>query len=232
MGIALRDLQIAHQAGKVQGGGGLADAAAHLVHGLALDIGGGRLVAAGLRPLSHRLIIGEGIAAVEDNAVNAPSRELHVADPPGGAGNMGSGLPQNVPEQDGFQLTGCDLRLLNGGRQGQRLAGGGSVHSALNGVQIKVRAYLFGNDSACGSVIGGVFHLAVKLIVDLLRGEGLTGEDLNGKLHHCLCFGTDMYSILDRTAQFVVRNRTALLGGGDVKRMILQAASRINRLNI
>ena len=88
---------------------------------------------------------------------------------------MGPGLPQHIPEQNGFQLAGCDLRLLNGGRQGQRLAGGGSVHGALNGIQIKVRAHLFGDNSACGGVIGGVFHLAVKLVVNLLRGEGLAG---------------------------------------------------------
>ena len=64
--------------------------------------------------------------------------------------------------------------------------GGGSVHSALNGVQIKVRAYLFGNDSACGSVIGGVFHLAVKLIVSCAV-SGSYWEDLH-EAHHCLCF--------------------------------------------
>ena len=88
------------------------------------------------------VIVGEGFSAVENKAVDNLSGELNVANPPGGAGDMGLGLAQHVPEQDGLQIGGGDLRLLNISLHSQRFAGSGLVHGLLNGGDVDV--YLCG----------------------------------------------------------------------------------------
>ena len=180
MGVPLRDLQIAQETGQIQGGGGLADAAADLVHGFALDIGGGGLEAPVRRPFADGSVVGEGFSAVENKAVDNLSGELNVADPPGGAGDMGLGLAQHVPEQDGLQIGGGDLRLLNISLHSQRFAGSGLVHGLLNGGDVKIGPQLLRYDGVRSGVIGGVSHLAVELVVELLGGEGLGGDGLEG----------------------------------------------------
>lgn len=145
---------------------------------------------------------------------------------------MGLGLAQHVPEQDGFQLVGGDLGHFNGGVQGDGVAGGGSVQGGLGGGDIKLRAGLLRDDGIGSGVIGGVFHLAVEPVIQLLGGEGLGGENLCGQFHDGLCFGTVFDHILNRAAQFVIRNGTAISGGGDLKGMVVQLVRHVKRLNI
>ena len=180
VGVPLRDLQIAQETGQIQGGGGLANAAADLVHGFALDIGGGGLEAPVRRPFADGSVVGEGFSAVENKAVDNLSGELNVADPPGGAGDMGLGLAQHVPEQDGLQIGGGDLRLLNISLHSQRFAGSGLVHGLLNGGDVEIGPQLLRYDGVRSGVIGGISHLAVELVVELLGGEGLGGDGLEG----------------------------------------------------
>ena len=90
MGVALRDLQIGPQAGQIQGGGGLAHAAADLVHGFALDVSGSSLIALGSSPLAHGAVVGEHLTAVEHHAVEGGGGELDVVDPGGSAGDVGA----------------------------------------------------------------------------------------------------------------------------------------------
>ena len=232
MGVPLRDLQIAQETGQIQGGGGLADAAADLVHGFALDIGGGGLEAPVRRPFADGSVVGEGFSAVENKAVDNLSGELNVANPPGGAGDMGLGLAQHVPEQDGLQIGGGDLRLLNISLHSQRFAGSGLVHGLLNGGDVKIGPQLLRYDGVRSGVIGGVSHLAVELVVELLGGEGLGGEDLRRKIYNRFRFRTDLYNILNRAAQFIIRNGLAILGHGKLEGMIAHLKGHIKGLTI
>ena len=232
VGVPLRDLQIAQETGQIQGGGGLADAAADLVHGFALDIGGGGLEAPVRRPFADGSVVGEGFSAVENKAVDNLSGELNVADPPGGAGDMGLGLAQHVPEQDGLQIGGGDLRLLNVSLHSQRFAGSGLVHGLLNGGYVKIGPQLFRYDRVRSGVIGGVSHLAVELVIELLGGEGLGGEDLRRKIYNRFRFRTDLYNILNRAAQFIIRNGLAILGHGKLEGLIAHLKGHIKGLTI
>ena len=232
MGVPLRDLQIAHETGQIQGGGGLADAAADLVHGFTLDIGGGGLEAPVRRPFADGSVVGEGFSAVENKAVDNLSGELNVADPPGGAGDMGLGLAQHVPEQDGLQIGGGDLRLLNFRVQCQGFPGGGAVQRFLNGGHIEVGSRLLGDDGACGGIVGGVFHLTVKPVVKLPGGEGFGGAYFHGQFYHGFRFGTVLNHILNGAAQLVICDKAAISGGGDLEKMIGQLVSHIEGVNI
>ena len=145
---------------------------------------------------------------------------------------MSPGFSQHIPEQHGLQLTGRDLRFLDGGVQGQGLAGLGAVQGALHGVHIKISSGLFRNDRAGGGIVGGVLHLAVELVVELLGGLCFGGEGLRRQFHHGFCFGTVLDHILNCAAQFIIRNKAAVSGGGDLKGVIDQLVRHIKRFNI
>ena len=177
VGIPLRDLQVGPQAGQVQRGGSLADAAADLVHRLPLDIGGSRLIAPGGGPLAHHVIVGEHVAAVHHILVDGCGGQLHIGPAGGGAAHMGAGLAQHVPEQHLLQLLRRDGGQLHLGGDGDGLAGRGRVQQPLGLVHIEVRSGLLRYDGARLLVIGGVLHHAGAIVVDLLGGEGLGGKD-------------------------------------------------------
>ena len=96
--MALCDLQVAPQAGQIQRGGGLADAAADLIHRLALYIGGGGLVAPGGGALAHHAVVGEHIAGVQHIAVDRGGGQLHIALPRRRAAHLGGGGAKHIPE--------------------------------------------------------------------------------------------------------------------------------------
>ena len=52
----------------------------------------------------------------------------------------------------------------------------------------------------------------MELVVELLGGEDLGGEDLRRKIYNRFRFRTDLYNILNRAAQFIIRNGLAILG--------------------
>ena len=70
---------------------------------------------------------------------------------------MGLGLAQHVPEQDGLQIGGGDLRLLNISLHSQRFAGSGLVHGLLNGGDVKIGPQLLRYDGVRSGVIGRRF---------------------------------------------------------------------------
>ena len=175
VGVALDDLQVRAQAREIQRGGGLADAAADLVHRLALDVGGGGLIAPGGGPLAHGAVVGEDLAAVEDVAVDGGGGELHVADPGGGAGDVGLAGTQDIPEEDALQLLRRDGGPLDAGGDRHGLAGLGGVQLRLGLRHVKVRPQLLGGDGLGGGVIAGVLHLPGHGVMDVLGGEHVGG---------------------------------------------------------
>ena len=145
---------------------------------------------------------------------------------------MGLGLAQHVPEQDGLQIGGGDLRLLNFRVQCQGFPGGGAVQRFLNGGHIEVGSRLLGDDGACGGIVGGVFHLTVKPVVKLPGGEGFGGAYFHGQFYHGFRFGTVLNHILNGAAQLVICDKAAISGGGDLEKMIGQLVSHIEGVNI
>ena len=226
MGVPLGDLQIGPQARQVQRGGGLADAAADLVHGLALDVGGGGLVASCGGPLAHGLVIGEGLPGVEHILVDGGGGELHVGLAGGGAAHLGLGGAQHVPEQQVLQRLGGDGGLLYLGGDGDGLAGLRRVQGDLGGGHVEVRAHLLRDDGVGLGVVGGVLHLAGGLVVDLLDGQGLGGDGGEGDIE--LDGGT--VKLRQILAQGVLAHRAAVPGLGDGDAVLAQLVGGVHRL--
>ena len=98
MVLPMDNLQIGQHRGAVQGGGHLADAAAQLLDSLAIEVRPCLLEATGCRPLSHHLVIGEGLPRQQDGVVAVLAGQPDVVDAGGGAGYVGAVAAQTVFE--------------------------------------------------------------------------------------------------------------------------------------
>ena len=72
----------------------------------------------------------------------------------------------------------------------------------------------------------------MELVIELLGGEGLGGEDLRRKIYNRFRFRTDLYNILNRAAQFIIRNGLAILGHGKLEGMIAHLKGHIKGFTI
>ena len=170
MAGAVGDLQIGVQHRAVQGGGHLADAAAQLLHHLAVGVGAGLFKARGLGTLAHGVVIRELLAGVEDGAVDLLRRQRDVVDTVGGAGfKIGHLSAQLVLEQLGAEIVGGDLGLGDLQRNGHRVARGGGVPQLLGLGHIEIHAYHGLRHLALVGIVGGVLDLGVDLVVESLN---------------------------------------------------------------
>ena len=180
--MPLHDLQVGVEGGVVDGGGGLADAAAHLVGGLAAHIGGGGEIALVGGAAAGGVVVGEDLPGQQDDTVAHRGGQLHVALPIGGAGHAGAGLSQHIPEEELLQALGGDGGLRDGEGHRHRAAPGGPLQGGLGIGDLEVQAGDAGGDLKGLLVQGGVLYLGVDLVVDGLHvhrlgvgGDG--GED-------------------------------------------------------
>ena len=99
---------------------------------------------------------------------------------------MGPGLAQHVPEQHRRQVLRRDGGGLDGGLQRHGRAVRRTVQSGLGGGDVEGGAHLLGQDGVRRRVVGGVFHLAVDGVIDLLGGDGPGGQVGKDHLHRVL----------------------------------------------
>ena len=142
MGRALHGFQIRLEHGVVDGGGDLADAAAHLGLGLAAgDVGNGLQIALFLGALAYDLVEGEDVAGHQDGAVDLLAGQLQVVGAVVDGGVLRVGLGQGVLEQAVLQLLCRELGMgdEDGGPELGAFAGGlqrGGQGFAVEGVAV------------------------------------------------------------------------------------------------
>ena len=186
----LHHLQVGVEQGVVDGGGGLAHAAAHLVHRLAPGVDGGRLIAHGRRPAAGAAVERELVPGEQDSPVAGLGGQLHVELPVGGAGEDGAPLPQQVGEQLALQalLRLLGLLQLQGDGEGLPLAGG--LIGGPQGLHVEVHPHHVVGDLEGLRIHLGALGLGVHLPVDLVKigllGGRLLGLELPLRLHIAL----------------------------------------------
>ena len=169
MVVALHDLQIAQQGCQIHGAADLADAAAHGVHGLAVDVGGCGAVTTGGGALAHDLVVVKDVAGVEDGAVDGCTGQLHIAAAGTGAADIGGGGAQQILEEGCLHLFGGHGGEVDLGRQLHALALGCGVQYGFGGLHIQFHTH------------GAVHYLAGLLVVP---GGGGFGVQLSGQRSH------------------------------------------------
>ena len=143
---------------------------------------------------------------------------------------MGAGLPQHVPEQHLLQLLRRDGGQLHLGGNGDGLAGLRRVQQLLGLLYVEVRPHLLRHDGAGLLVIGGVLHHAGAVVVDLLGGEGLGGN--NGKFNvnarGILHAGRSTAREAQPVPQFRLVQRAAIPGLDDGDRVFLHCIGAVH----
>ena len=134
------DFQIGIQAGQIQCGGALADAAAYGLHQSGAGIGAGRQIAVFPGALAQRAVVGEFLSRLQNQAVNGLAGLAQVVVPVFVLGVGGLGVAQLVPEV-GLVPQNFRADILHGNFHS--LSGSGLVHqllSFLHGKAIAVAA--------------------------------------------------------------------------------------------
>ena len=183
MGRPLHHFQGGVQHRIVDGRGGLADAAAHLVHRGAARVDGRGEVTLGRGTAAGGIIIGEHLSGHEHHAVAGLGGELHVVLAVGGAAHRGGTLTQQIPEQLGLQALLGLVGLGDGqghphGLPLSRLGIGG-----LGGLQVKVHAHHVLRHLQGIGVQLGVLGLGMDLAVHGVKVRVLGRRLVGGQLH-------------------------------------------------
>ena len=163
--MAFHDLQGGVEHRVVDGGGGLADTAAHLFHGHAAHIDAGGQVALVGAAAAGGVVIGEFLPGQEDDAVTGGGGQFHVGLAVGSAGDVAGGLAQQVGEKFGLVTLLGVLGLGQGQGDGEHRALRGLLVLGAQNVDIEVDAHHVVGDGAGGLVIGGFHHLGVDGLV-------------------------------------------------------------------
>ena len=149
----------------VDGRGGLADTAAHLVHRGAAGVHRRGQVALGRSAAAGGVVIGEHLAGHEHHAVTGLGRQFYVVLAVGGAADIGGAAAQQIPEQLGLQALLGLLGLGQGEGDGDRLTLGGRLVGRLGLLHVKVHTH-HGVGGLVGlRVHGGVHGLGVQFLV-------------------------------------------------------------------
>ena len=182
MGVALHDLQGGVEDGVVDGGGGLADAAAGLVHGGAAGVDGSGEIALVGGTASGGVVVGEFLAGHQDHAVAGLSGQLHVELPVGGAAHLAGTLPQQVGKEPVGQYLLGDVGLSDGEGDLHGLSLLGLLEQALGLGGVKVHPHGVGQHLAGIRIDGCVGRLSVQLPVDGLEVRLLRSGIQDGEL--------------------------------------------------
>ena len=153
----------------INGGRGLAHAASNLLHGSAVVVGGGGLIALGCGAGAGGPVIGELLAGQEDHVVTGLGGQLHIALPGPAAAHAAGGLPQNVPEEAAPQVVLGHLGLGDGQGDGEGLAALGVPVGGSQGLHVKVDAHHVVGNLHSLQVQGGILGLCEHLPVDGLE---------------------------------------------------------------
>ena len=172
----LHDLKISQQHCAVDRAGGLADAAAHLLHRLAVAVGR-RLTEAALHgALTDGLVIVKYIAMVQNRAVDKLARELHIAPAGGAAGNIGREGGELITKQHRAEFLGSHLGIDHLSGQTDTLALGCGIHDILRRLHIHGNADLPFHDRAQLDVIPRGQCLGRDLVSHGLQVKGVSGN--------------------------------------------------------
>ena len=159
------DLEVRDHGAVVQRGRHLADAAADLLHDLAVGISAGLLEAVGLRALADDVVIRKRLAGLENDAVDLLGGELHVRDAVAAAAGERGGLRGELVGQEVLLQTLLrHLGLRERGRDGDGIAVGGRVPQGLGGGHVKLDTDL---------ALGGGLGLGVVACVDRVAADGV-----------------------------------------------------------
>ncbi len=181
--VPLYNFQIGQECGQIDGAGHLADAAAHRVHRLAVDIGG-RLPEAPLPgPLAHHFVIVEYVPIVENRAVHRLSGQLHVALARAAAADVGGSGGQHVPEQHRLQLLGGQGGIDGLRRQLHPLAGLGRIQHKGRRLGVQGDAHVSVHHLPGSCVIPGRAGLRLEIRCHLVQVQLLGGQVLHRSLH-------------------------------------------------
>ena len=171
----------------VDGRGGLADAAAHLVHRSVAGVHRRGQIALGGGAASGGVVIGEHLSGHQDHPVAGLGRELHIVLPGRGTAHIGGPLPQQIPEQLGLQALLRLLRLGQGHRDGEGLPLSRLLIGGLQRLHIKVHAHhMVGDRPGLPVVLGALGlhrHRAVDGLEVRLLGRCLLGHERIFHLH-------------------------------------------------
>ena len=185
MGVALHNLQRGVEDGVVNGGGGLADAAADALHRRAAGVHRRPQIALVGGAAAGGVVIGEDLPGHEHHAVAGLGGQLHVALPVGGAAHPAGALPQQVPEQLPFQALAGLLGLGDGQGDLHGLPLRRRVKQGFGLVHVKVDPHHVVADLQGLRVDLGALGLGVELLVHGVK-VGLLGGGLVGGEHHRL----------------------------------------------
>ncbi len=222
MGGPGQNLHVREQRGVVEGGGHLADAAAHHVHQLpALVAGSGQVALVG-GALTQGIVEGEGLAGVDDYTVESLAGKLQIGGPVAVSGVGGPALSQHIPVE--LALIE-DVRLYGPHGDTDRLAVIGPGHGLRSLLQIEVVAIGAGDNPGIGGVHTGVYGGDIEFIIDLLQIQGLGLGfvahigDLHGEPAVAVGVqnqGVDLVGV-DADAGLAHGDDQGLAGGGGVK---------------
>ena len=169
MGLALHHLQGGVQDGVVNGRGGLANAAAHLVHRGAAGVHRRGQIALGGSAAAGGVVVGEDLSGHKDHAVAGLGRELYVVLAVGRAADVGGTAAQQIPEQLGLQALLGLIGLGQGERDGDGLALGRRLIGRLGLFHVKVYAYHMVRGLIGLGVHGGIHRLGVQFFIHGLK---------------------------------------------------------------
>ena len=185
MGVALHNLQRGVEDGIVDGGGGLADAAADALHRRAARVHRRPQIALVGGAAAGGVVIREDLPGHEHHTVADLGGQLHVALPVGGAAHPAGALPQQVPEQLSLQALLGLLGLGDGQGDLHGLPLRRRVKQGFGLVHVKVDPYHVVADLQGLRVDLGALGLGVELLIHSVK-VGLLGGGLVGGEHHRL----------------------------------------------
>ena len=185
--VALHHLQIGVEDGVIDGGGGLADAAADVLHRLARLIDGGVLVPLVGGAAAGGIVVGELLPGEENDVVAGLGGQLHVVLAVGRAGYPGGPLPQQVLEHLALQALPGHLGLGPGHGDGEGLPPLGALVGGPQGLHIEVQPLLVVADRHGLQVQLRVPGLGIEGLVDGVKvgllGLALAGGEGDGAAH-------------------------------------------------
>ena len=181
--MPLHDLQGGVQHSVIEGGGGLADAAADVILGLAPHIDRGRQIALVRRAAAGGVIIREYLAGQQDLSVAGRRRQLYIILAVGAAAHLAGGLPQHILKELALKRALGLFGLGNGQGDGKRCPLSGLLIRLLQGGPVELYPVLLFRDLIGLRIHGRVFYLGVYRVIDGLE-VGFLRRILPGHVGH------------------------------------------------